>query len=183
MKIHKKYNGIEIANNLKILRNSLNLSQSEFAKKINVTRAVISNLEQGRNKHLNIVLLKLICNEFNVNEEWLFNGKGKMYNTNDSTLKKIKSDYNLSNNEFIILETYLNLNVNERKTVENFIMQLTKKLHNQINELNNNNTVNKNDKVILQIAGFDGSTEIEINPTEILKDIENYIPLNSDDEL
>jgi len=63
---------------IKILRKSLKLSQSSFGEKIGVSRDVIKNLE------LNLVdvkehFIKLICNEFNVNEDWLRTGEGEMF--------------------------------------------------------------------------------------------------------
>lgn len=64
---------------LKTLRkNELNLTQAEFAEKIGVTRAVIKNLELGI-VELKDHMIKLICGEFNVCEEWLRNGNGEPF--------------------------------------------------------------------------------------------------------
>lgn len=70
---------MDIFDRVRYLRkNKLNLSQEEFGKRLGVSRSVIKNME------LNILarpdqkepLIKLICKEFNVNEDWLRTGSG-----------------------------------------------------------------------------------------------------------
>lgn len=63
---------------LKELRNHLGLSQKDFGNKIFLSQDHISSLESGR-RALTDRSIKDICNEFNVNEEWLRFGKGKMF--------------------------------------------------------------------------------------------------------
>ncbi len=62
---------------LKILRNHIGLSQKEFGNQICLSQDHISSLESGR-RSITDRSIKDICNEFNVNEEWLRFGKGKM---------------------------------------------------------------------------------------------------------
>ena len=62
----------------KLRKEYLHLSQEEFGKRLGVSRSVIANIE------LNMLarpdqkepLIKLICKEFNVNEDWLRTGAG-----------------------------------------------------------------------------------------------------------
>ena len=63
---------------IKLLRKSLNLTQQEFADKLNIKRGAVSNYEVGRNQPIDAVI-SLICKEFNVNEDWLRFGKGDMF--------------------------------------------------------------------------------------------------------
>lgn len=63
---------------LKELRKALGEKQGEFAKRISTTQGHISDIENGR-KSLSERTAKLICLEFNVNEEWLRTGKGEMF--------------------------------------------------------------------------------------------------------
>ncbi len=51
------------------------LSQGDFGHKIGLTKSAVSCLESGRN-NLTDQTAKLICQEFNVNEDWLKNGVG-----------------------------------------------------------------------------------------------------------
>lgn len=62
---------------LKELRKSLKLSQADFAEKIDTTGNYIYMMESGKSP-VNDKVLNRICKEFNVNEEWLRTGKGKM---------------------------------------------------------------------------------------------------------
>lgn len=63
---------------LKILRTELELSQAEFSNKLSIAQSTYAVLESGksvlRDRHI-----KLICSTFNVNEEWLREGKGDMF--------------------------------------------------------------------------------------------------------
>lgn len=63
---------------LKEVRKMLKLNQEQFAKEIGVSRAHISNMENG-NDNPSSALIKLICMKFNIEEEWLANGVGSPY--------------------------------------------------------------------------------------------------------
>lgn len=63
---------------IKKLRKTLNLTQQEFADKLNIKRGAIANYEIGRNEPIDAVV-SLICKEYNVNETWLRTGDGEMF--------------------------------------------------------------------------------------------------------
>ncbi len=65
-------------NRLKLLRSSLEMTMDEFGKKLGVTRAAVSNLENGH-RELTNQMITSICREFNVNEDWLRSGAGEMF--------------------------------------------------------------------------------------------------------
>ncbi len=65
-------------NRVRIIRNQLNLSQREFGEKLGVSRDVISNIEYGRVQPKEL-LLKHMCQLFNVNPVWLHTGNGKIF--------------------------------------------------------------------------------------------------------
>ena len=54
------------------------MSQEKFAKEIGLTKNFISLVETGQ-RNLSIQSIKLICQLFNVDEEWLETGKGEMF--------------------------------------------------------------------------------------------------------
>lgn len=62
----------------KMLRLSLKLSQEEFGRRLGVTKSTISNIETGR-FNLTDSMIKLICSEFTLREQWLRTGNGEMY--------------------------------------------------------------------------------------------------------
>lgn len=71
-----------IGERIKYIRKSNNMTQGEFIKNIGISRSHISNIEKGKENPSNAVI-KLICNEFKVNEEWVTNNIGEMYSFND----------------------------------------------------------------------------------------------------
>lgn len=63
---------------IKELRQSLGMTQAEFAGKLGIKPAAISNYEIGRNEPIDAVV-SLICREFGVSETWLRTGDGEMF--------------------------------------------------------------------------------------------------------
>ena len=57
-------------------KNYLHMSQAAFGSKLGVNRDVINNIENNRlaKPEQKLSLIKLMCREFSVNEEWLLNG-------------------------------------------------------------------------------------------------------------
>lgn len=60
---------------LKMLRETLGLSQDEFGKRIGSARNTIANYELGRRNPSNTTVMA-ICKEFGVSEVWLRTGEG-----------------------------------------------------------------------------------------------------------
>jgi transcriptional regulator with XRE-family HTH domain len=63
---------------IKLIRDSENLTQDEFGKRIGSARNTIANYETGNRTPSNAVIIS-ICKEFNVNETWLRTGEGEMF--------------------------------------------------------------------------------------------------------
>ena len=63
---------------IKALRKPLGLSQTEFGKKLGVTRSVILNIELKKVSPKDI-FIEHICIVFHVNKEWLLHGTGEMF--------------------------------------------------------------------------------------------------------
>ncbi len=62
-------------------KNHLKLSQTAFGEKLGVSRSVINNIESGvlARPDQKLSLIKLMCKEFSVREEWLLDGKEPMF--------------------------------------------------------------------------------------------------------
>lgn len=67
---------------IKLLRQSLKMTQQEFADKLHIKRGAIANYEVGRNIPADSVIA-LICREFDVSESWLRTGEGEMFPPRD----------------------------------------------------------------------------------------------------
>lgn len=72
---------LNIGERIEILRKDLSMSRRVFGEKLGVSESVIVNIEYDRLKRPDQKesLYKLICKEFNVNEEWLRTGNGEMF--------------------------------------------------------------------------------------------------------
>ena len=75
---HVQKGGNSLKDRLKKLRKELDLKQREFAEKIGTSPNILTNYETGRRNPSNSVINN-ICKTFNVNEEWLRNGIGDMF--------------------------------------------------------------------------------------------------------
>jgi len=64
-----------IGERLKEVRKLLKYSQERFAKEVGISRAHVSNMENG-NDNPSPSLVRLICMKYNIDEEWLMNGVG-----------------------------------------------------------------------------------------------------------
>lgn len=60
------------------LRKQLGLTLEKFGKPLGVGKTAISRIENGE-RGLTEQMMKSICREYNVNEEWLRNGQGDMF--------------------------------------------------------------------------------------------------------
>ena len=83
----------EINARIKKLRLSLNLTQSEFGKKIGIRHSSLSDIENNKCivTRRNIIS---ICNIFNVSEEWLVSGNGDIFIEEDKKFNEFFEIYN-----------------------------------------------------------------------------------------
>lgn len=110
---------------LKTVRKKLSLSQEAFGKRLGVTGAGISKIESG-DRGITEQMILAICREFNINEEWLRNGKGDMFLdfTEDEFAKAAAS---LSNDAFVrsLIVEYWKLDDDSKKLFREFIHKLS----------------------------------------------------------
>lgn len=77
------------------IREESGLSQEAFADRLGVTKSAISGYETGR-REPTMQIIKAICREFNINEEWLKTGTGDMRIENKDELDALAEKYHLS---------------------------------------------------------------------------------------
>ena len=74
---------------VKEIRKSLDLTMEKFGERIGVSKASISNIENG-NRNLTEQMTKSICREYGVDYMWLTTGNGEMFvETDDDFMEKI----------------------------------------------------------------------------------------------
>lgn len=94
---------MEVYERIRFLRkNTLKMSQEVFAERLGVSRSVIKNIELNAlaRPDQKLSLYKLICSEFNINEEWLLNGAGDMYASNEAEYSALIDRVMTGQNEF-----------------------------------------------------------------------------------
>lgn len=116
---------------IKLIRKALNLSQDDFGKKLGVTRGVITNIELNKTEPKPL-FIKLICETFDVSEEWINTGNGNMFTQKsrseiitDFLAEVLKEEDESFKRRFI--EMLANLSVEEWELLEKRTMMLTKK--------------------------------------------------------
>ena len=123
--------GEKMNERIKQIRKALNLSQDDFGKKLGVTRGVITNIELNKTEPKPL-FIKLICETFEVNEDWVVNGTGEMFVQKsrsdaiaDFLADVLKEDDDSFKRRFV--EMLASLSVEEWKLLEKKTMLLTKK--------------------------------------------------------
>ena len=104
---------------IKQIRKVLKITQQNFSKKIYISQSTYGEIETGVRK-VNERIIQLICSQFNVNKDWLKNGKGEMFGEG-------KPDIGLEH----LTEIYKKLD----KTLQEYLIDQTEllfKLHNKI---------------------------------------------------
>lgn len=110
---------------IKFLRKSLNLTIEKFGEALGVTRAAISNIENG-NRNVTDQMFKSICREFNVREEWLRDGIEPMKNeqSRDEKLATFLADVLKDEDDSFrkrFIEALAKLDVSDWEVVERFL--------------------------------------------------------------
>lgn len=111
-------------NRLKLLRETLNLSQDAFGDKIGITRSSISNIEKGT-RNPSEQTLKSICREFNVNYMWLMEGVGDMFSDLPETIfEELAEEHDLDDLDKKILRSYLALPHDKRMIIKEYLQNI-----------------------------------------------------------
>lgn len=109
--------------------NSSNLKQNEFANRIGVSQAYISKLfKEESDKTPSDRILKLVCSEFNVDENWLRTGNGNMFvEAKEISLDDYARKNGISEYETDIMKLYMSLDKNTRNQFMDGLRELSRK--------------------------------------------------------
>ncbi|GHV10071.1 hypothetical protein FACS189485_23040 [Spirochaetia bacterium] len=111
----------EVAINDRIMevRKALALTQKQFGEGIKVSQAYFGNIELKQRK-VNDRIITLICSVYGVNESWLRNGSGSMFDKNlDSTVEGIIRNFKKLDGllqDYMIKQLDLLVEYQEKKT-------------------------------------------------------------------
>lgn len=125
---------MEMFERIKLLRTEqLHMTQTEFGEALGVKRDVINNIENNRlkNPEKQEPIYRLMCEKFNVSEEWLRTGKGEMFIplTRDQLITDFAADLIMENDTFKkrLVEALAKLDENEWEVLEKLAESLIKK--------------------------------------------------------
>lgn len=119
---------------LKELRKALKLSQAAFGDKIGIKQSTMGDIESGKNK-LSERNFEAICRVFNVNPEWLREGKGEMFAEPKDGIEKLREEYNLNDGDIALIKSFLELPAEMRQAVLAFGRNLMKNLSAELEEM------------------------------------------------
>lgn len=106
---------------IKQLRKELGLTLEKFGERIGLRKSSLSQIENGVNG-VTEQLIKSICREFNVREEWLRNGEEPMFNGFPQTvLDELCEQYDLDTLDKQIVDIYISLPKQLRDSVKDHI--------------------------------------------------------------
>lgn len=109
---------------VKLLRDTLNISQEEFGNRIGITRSSVSNIEKGT-RNMSDQTIKSICREFKVDYFWLTEGTGEMFTDLPETLvDELAAEYDLSEIDKLIVLRYLQLPKEKRDVVVEYLKSI-----------------------------------------------------------
>ena len=102
----------------------LGITMEEFGDRVGVTRSAISNIESGR-RNVSEQIIKAICREFAVREDWIRNGSGEPLLTSEySEIDSLVRTHGLSELDRIILNKWIALSSSQRQVLDDFILDI-----------------------------------------------------------
>ena len=155
-----------IGERIKWLRKDQNMTQQEFADRLGIKRGTLANYELGRNEPIDAVVT-LICEKFNVNEDWLRYGKGPMkkpVNRDEEIESFMNEILHMESESFRrrLINVLTRLNEDEWELLESMALKLaeeTEKGQKSFWPLEASQTDSQPGQKIIKIAGRDGSME------------------------
>jgi len=109
---------------VKLVRQSLGLSQEAFGRALGVTKTAICGIEAGR-RSLTEQMTKAICREFNVNYDWLKGEDAEMFDVLPETfIDELADEFDLDDLDRRIISGYLRLPKDDRAAIKRYIQSL-----------------------------------------------------------
>lgn len=114
-----------IGKRVSVLRKTLKLTQTEFAKALSIGQQALSMIENGQ-RDLSEKNIKLICFSYKVSYDWLVNGIGDMFQSDDSDAQAIVDSVMTGDNEFAkkILVKFAKLSGEHWKQLQEILTEL-----------------------------------------------------------
>lgn len=114
------------------LRKSREWTQDKFAEEMGISKNYVSLIENGK-KIPSDRLISDICQEFNVNEEWLRTGNGEMFKEVPNKFSFYLGQIEGGNDEFIkdLIEVYMELDQDSKQALRTISERMAEKRRNR----------------------------------------------------
>ena len=119
---------MSIGKRLKNIRKALNLNQTDFGSRINLSQTTIGQYEKETRPITERVISQLVS-EFHINEEYLRHGTGDMFiDQTPKLVRQLADELSLSDREQRLLLTFLTFPPETRAQVLDFAQEFVAKL-------------------------------------------------------
>ena len=113
---------------LKAIRKTLNLNQTDFGARINLSQTTIGQYEKETRPLTERVISQLVS-EFHINEEYLRHGTGDMFiDQKPKLVRQLAEELSLSDREQRLLLTFLEFPPDTRNQILDFAQDFVSKL-------------------------------------------------------
>lgn len=114
---------MSINQRIKSLRKELGMNQGGFGRAMGLKQSAVSWMEQEGNTVTDQNVC-LICAAFNINEEWLRDGTGEMYQQPETDPLAILADaFGLSDESLALASAFFHLTDEQQRTIISFVEQ------------------------------------------------------------
>lgn len=119
---------MSINSRIKTVRKKMGMNQTEFASRLGIKQSSLSDIENGKTITIDERNIKIICQQFNVNENWLRSGEGEIFNKLNIGLEELllSSLDQLDELDKKIISEYIKLNPEQRKAIKEYIKRICK---------------------------------------------------------
>ena len=119
---------MSIGKRLKAIRKALNLNQTDFGTRINLSQTTIGQYEKETRPITERVISQLVS-EFHINEEYLRHGTGDMFiDQKPKLVRQLAEELALSDREQRLLLTFLEFPPDTRNQILDFAQDFVSKL-------------------------------------------------------
>lgn len=117
-----------IGSRIKEIRKFNKLNQRDFASSIKIGQSTLAMFENGQREPKDIHI-EQICSKYNINEDWLRNGKGEPHISKTGKFSELLSNLEDSEDEFIkdLLTVYMNLDDTSKKALQKLAKEMVEK--------------------------------------------------------
>lgn len=155
---------MKIGEKINLIRKHLELTQAEFGEKIGLKPTAISQMESGTRSVTERTII-LICEKYNVNEEWLRTEKGDIFILNKKdTLKRISEKYKLDTIGDEIIRNLITLDESDLYILKEILDNMVLK-----------NKVKRQQKKYKELLESESIEEIETNISPVPDKTEKHI--------